>query len=190
MVTPAPTINPRTDTMATSWGVVAEFDSAAAIYAAAEQVTAKGYTRVDAHTPFVVHGLDKALRHGPSHLGWIVAGCGTLGVALAQLMMWWMNAHDYKIWVSGKPPYWWPSTIPITFECMVLLASFGAVLGMFGLNRLPRLHHPVFAHSQFVRASDDRFFLSIEATDPRFDSRETVQFLESIGGRHVELLED
>ena len=176
--------------MAKHWGVVAQFDSAAAIYAAAEKITGKGYTRVDAHTPFAVHGLDKALRHGPSPLGWVVLCCGLAGISLAQLMMWWMNAHDYPIWVSGKEPYAWPSTIPITFECMVLLASFGAVLGMFGFNKLPRLHHPIFAHSHSHRITDDGFFLSIEATDPRFDSQQTAKDLESIGGKHVELLED
>ncbi len=172
------------------WGIVAEFESAAAIYHAAEKVTNHGYTRVDAHTPFVVHGLDKALRQGPSGLGWLVVCCGITGICLAQLMMWWMNAHDYPIWVSGKLPYDWPYTIPITFECMVLLSGFGAVFGMFALNRLPRLHHPIFQHATFWRASDDRFFLSIEATDPKFDSRETVRFLESIGGKHVAIVED
>lgn len=176
--------------MTSYYGVVAEFESATAIYEAAKRVTDKGYTRVDAHTPFPVHGIDHALRQRPSHLGWIVVTCGTLGIIGAQLMMWWMNAHDYPIWVSGKEPYAWPSTIPITFECMVLLAAFGAVFGMFGLNRLPRLHHPVFQHSSFHRASDDRFFLSIEATDPKFDRQETVRFLESLGGHQVELVED
>lgn len=172
------------------WGIVAEFDTPAAIYQAAEKVTAQGYTRVDAHTPFPVHGLDKALRQGPSHLGWIVICCGALGICLAQLMMWWMNAVDYTFWVSGKEPYAWPTTIPITFECMVLLSGFGAVFGMFGINRLPRLHHPIFNHTTIHRATDDRFFLSIEATDPKFDSNQTARFLESIGGKHVEVLED
>ena len=176
--------------MANHWGVVAEFDSAAAIYKAAEQTTQMGYTRVDAHTPFPVHGLDKALRQGPSHLGWIVVCCGFTGICLAQLMMWWMNAYDYPMWVSGKEPYWWPSTIPITFELMVLLSAFGAVFGMFGINKLPRLHHPIFNHSTIGRATDDRFFLSVEATDPKFDRNETKKFLESIGGKHVELVED
>ena len=124
------------------WGIVAEFESPAAIYTAAEKTTAHGYTRVDAHTPFPVHGLDKALRQGPSPLGWVVLCCGIAGIGLAQLMMWWMNAEDYVIWVSGKEPYAWPSTIPITFELMVLLSGFGAVFGMFGINKLPRLHHP------------------------------------------------
>jgi hypothetical protein len=172
------------------WGIVAEFETTAAVYHAAEKVIAQGYTRVDAHTPFPVHGLDKVLKQGPSHLGWIVVCCGATGIAVAQLMMWWMNAVDYPMWVSGKEPYAWPSTIPITFELMVLLSGLGAVFGMFGLNRLPRLHHPIFAHSTIWRATDDRFFLSIEATDPKFDSSATKKFLESIGGKHVELVED
>jgi hypothetical protein len=176
--------------MSHPWGIVAEFDSASSIYSAAKQTVAKGYTRVDSHTPFVVHGMDAALQQGPSHVGWICVCCGILGVAGAQLMMWWMNAYDLPIWVSGKEPYAWPSTIPITFESMVLLSAFGAVFGMFGLNKLPRLHHPLFAHPTFHRVSDDRFFLSIEATDPKFDSRQTKAFLESIGGKYVELVED
>lgn len=172
------------------WGIVAEFESAAAIYHAAEKTTAQGYTQVDAYTPFPVHGLDRALKQGPSHLGWFVVCCGIAGIFLAQLMMWWMNAVDYPFWVSGKEPYAWPSTIPITFELMVLLSGICAVFGMFALNKLPRLHHPIFQHATFWRASDDRFFLAIEAKDPKFDSTQTARFLESLGGKNVALVED
>ena|SRR5690606_12970606 len=179
----------NTTTNTNKWGVVAEFDSASAIYHACEKVTAEGYTRTDAHTPFPVHGIDKVLKQPESGLGYIVVICGLLGICLAQLMMYWMNAVDYPIWVSGKQPYAWPSTIPITFELMILLSGLGAVFGMFGLNRLPRLHHPIFAHSTIHRVTDDRFFLSIEATDPKFDSQATVKFLQGIGGQNVEVLE-
>jgi hypothetical protein len=172
------------------WGVVAEFDSASAIYHACEKTTAEGYTRTDAHTPFPVHGIDKVLKQPESGLGWIVVCCGLTGICLAQIMMYWMNAVDYPMWVSGKQPYAWPSTIPITFELMILLSGLGAVFGMFGLNRLPRLNHPIFAHSSIHRVTDDRFFLSIEATDPKFDSQKTLQFLQSIGGSNVEVIED
>ncbi len=172
------------------YGVVAEFDSASAIYHAAEKTVAEGYSKVDSHTPFPVHGMDAVLRQGPSHLGWVCAVMGALGIGGAQLMMWWMNGVDYPIWVSGKEPYAWPPTIPITFECMVLLAAFGAVFGMFGMNKLPRLHHPLFNHSTIHRCSDDRFFLSIEAVDPKFDAQRTREFLQSIGGAHVELVEE
>lgn len=172
------------------FGVVAEFDSAADIYHAAEKITAEGYTRVDSHSPFPIHGMDKALRHPPSHLGWIVVVCGLAGICGAQLMMWWMNGVDYPYVVQGKRPYDWATTIPITFECMVLLSAFGAVFGMFGLNKLPRLNHPLFNHSTFHKVCDDGFFLSVESTDPKFDQQKTVQFLEGIGGKNVELLEE
>lgn len=172
------------------WGVVAEFDSPAAIYDAAKATTDAGYTAVDSHTPFPIHGIEKALRHGPSHLGWFVIAGGLTGITAAQLMMWWMNAVDYPIYVSGKLPYAWPATIPITFELMVLLSALTAVFGMFALNKLPRHYHPIFKHSSIHRVTDDRFFLSVEATDPKFDRTATAKFLESIGGKNVELLED
>jgi hypothetical protein len=172
------------------WGAAAEFDSAAAIYSAAKKVRAAGYTRADTHSPFPIHGIEEAIGHGPSHLGWIVVGCGLLGIVGAQLMMWWMNAVDYEYWVSGKRPYAWPSTIPITFECMVLLSAFGAFFGQFGLNRLPRLHHPLFQYAPSERITDDRFVLSIEATDPKFDQARTAAFLAEIGGRNVELIRE
>ena len=172
------------------FGVVAEFESASAIYHAAEKVTGAGYRKVDAHTPFPIHGMDDALKQGPSHIGWICAGMGLIGIASAQAMMWWMNGVDYPIWVSGKPPYDWPPTVPITFELMVLLAAFGAVFGMLIINRLPRLHHPIFRHSTFLRASDDRFFLSVESNDPMFDKQRTIELLQSVGGTNVELVEE
>jgi hypothetical protein len=176
--------------MKRKWGVVAEFDSASAIYSAAKAIVDKGYTRVDAHTPFPVHGMDAVLRQGPSHVGWIAALGGLIGIGGAQLMMWWMNAVDYEIWVSGKRPYAWPSTIPITFESMVLLASFGALLSMLAFNRLPRLHNPLFKHTTFHGVTDDRFFLSIESADPKFDQARTVQDLQDVGGHDVEIVED
>ena len=176
--------------MTNTYAAVAEFESAADIYHAAEKVVAEGYRKVDAHTPFPVHGIEGVLKQPPSHVGWICLIGGLIGIVIAQLMMWWMNAYDYPIWVSGKEPYAWPPTIPITFECMVLLSAFGAVFGMFGINKLPRLNHPIFKHSQIHRVSDDRFFLSVEASDPMFDSQRTVELLGEVGGHHVELLEE
>ncbi|MBK8980570.1 MAG: DUF3341 domain-containing protein [Planctomycetes bacterium] len=172
------------------WGVVAEFATPKALYDAAHAVAEAGYRRVDSHTPFPIHGIDRALRHPPSGLGWFVAGGGIAGIVAAQLMQWWMNGVDYPFWVSGKPPYAWESTIPITFELMVLLAALTAVFGMFILNGLPRLHHPVFKHSTFHRVSDDRFFLSVEARDPKFDRHGTAALLEQIGATNVEIVED
>ncbi len=172
------------------WGVVAEFETPRAIFQAAEKTTAAGYTRVDSHTPFPVHGIEKALRHGPSHLGWFVACGGVAGILTAQIMMWWTNAVDYPFWVSGKLPYAWPATIPITFELMVLFSAITALISMFALNKLPRWNSPLFRHETIHRMSDDRFFLSIQATDPKFDRTKTIEFLQGLGGTHVELLEE
>ncbi|MGE0142460.1 MAG: DUF3341 domain-containing protein [Planctomycetota bacterium] len=179
-----------TETSKNVWGAVAEFETPGAVYQAAKKVTAAGYLQVDSHTPFPIHGMDAALKQGPSHLGWFVICAGALGITVAQVMMWWMNAVDYPIWVSGKEPYAWPSTIPITFELMVLFSALTAVFGMFALNRLPRLNHPIFNHSTIHRVTDDRFFLSISATDPKFDRQRTLQFLGEVGGKNVELVSE
>lgn len=180
-----------TDTANTSpWGIVAEFPTPAALYHAAGKVTEQGYRRVDTHTPFPIHGIDRQLQHGSSHLGWFCALGGVIGVLGAQWMQWWMNGVDYPIWVSGKRPYAWPSSIPITFELMVLVSALFAVIGMLVVNRLPRLYHPVFKHSTFHRVTDDRFFLSIEARDAKFDRTDTAQFLQGIGATNIEIVED
>ena len=169
---------------------LAEFSTPGQVMHAAEAVRDKGFKRWDVHTPFPVHGMDKAMGLGDSHLGWIVLIIGLLGCIGGFTMMWWMNGVDYPIIVGGKPGFTPPSMIPIMFECTVLLAGFGAVFGMLGLNQLPRHHHPVFYSDRFQKASDDRFFISIEANDPKFDPTETVSFLESLSSENVELLHE
>jgi hypothetical protein len=104
-------------------------------------------------------------------------------------LQWWVHASAYPLVISGKPFFTWPAFIPITFEVGVLFAALGAVLGMLGLNRLPMHHHPLFRSTVFERVTDDAFFISIESWDPKFDPSETRQLLESLGARHVELLE-
>ena len=91
--------------------------------------------------------------------------------------------------VSGKPYFSWPAYVPIMFECGVLGGATGAVLGFLGLSKLPRHHHPLFASKRFERVTDDKFFLSIEAADSRFDHGETRRLLERLGARHVEQVE-
>jgi len=144
--------------------LLAEFRSAHDVMHAAEQVRDAGYRRWDAHTPFPVHGMDRAMGLGDSKLGWIVLGAALTGLTSAFAMMHWMNGVDYPIVVGDKPPGapgTLPSMVPILFELTILLAAFGAVLGMFHLNRLPRHHHPVFESDRFRLCSDDRFFIWI-----------------------------
>jgi hypothetical protein len=167
---------------------LAEFDDPDAVLHAAEKCRDKGFEKWDVHTPYPLHGMDQAMGMGDSKLGWIVLACGLTGVSLAVLMMQWMNGYDYPLVIGGKPPDAVPSMVPIMFELTVLLSSFGAVLGMLGLNEIPQHHHPVFYSDRFEAFSHDKFFISIEAEDKKFDVEETKSFLESLESTHVELV--
>jgi len=173
--------------------LLAEFHSTGEVLHAAEKVRDAGYERWDAHTPFPVHGMDRAMGLRDSRLGWIVIVFALTGLTGAFAMMHWMNGVDYPIVVGDKPPgapQGLPSMVPILFELTILLSAFGAVLGMFHLNRLPRHNHPVFESDRFRFASDDRFFISIEASDPKFDADKTRSLLEDAHAAHVEVIEE
>ena len=171
------------------YGIVAEFATPADLYHACERVRDAGFTRWDAHSPFPVHGLDGAMGLRRSPLPWIVLAMGLTGAALGFGLQWWVHASAQPLVISGKPYFTWPAFIPITFEVAVLFAALGAVLGMLGLNRLPMLYHPLFRSKVFERVSDDAFFISIEAWDPKFDVTASGKLLESLGARRVELVE-
>lgn len=170
--------------------LLAEFTAPDAILGAAQRVRDAGYQQWDVHTPYPLHGMDRAMGLPDSRLGWIVLASGLSGLLLAVAMMQWMNGFDYPLVIGGKPPGAYATMVPIMFELTVLLAAFGATLGMFALNRIPRHHHPVFYSERFEACSNDRFFLSIEAYDPKFDPATTRAFLEQLGPSHVELVEE
>jgi hypothetical protein len=167
---------------------LAEFETADAVIHAAEKVRDAGYEKWDVHTPYPVHGMDKAMGLTDSGLGWIVLLCGLTGVTAAIAMIQWMNGYDYPLVIGGKPPDAIPSMVPIMFELTVLLSSFGAVLGMLGLNELPKHHHPIFYSERFEAFSNDKFFVSIEAGDKQFDADRTRKLLESLHPTHLELV--
>jgi hypothetical protein len=170
------------------FGVMAEFETPDDILAAAHKVREQGYTRTDALTPFPIHGWDEALGMRRSILGYIVAPVGVLGIIAALLLQWYTSDVDYPLVVGGKPFFAFEPSIPVTFELMVLFASFAAVIAMFALNGLPRFHHPVFNYSAIRGASDDRFLLVIEKADPLFSQEKASAFLESLGGKQVEVV--
>ena len=169
---------------------LAEFDSPDAVVHAAEKVRDAGFERWDVHTPYPVHGMDRAMGLPDSRLGWIVLLSGLTGVSLAVLMIQWMNGYDYPLVIGGKPPDAFPSMVPIMFELTVLLSAFGATFGMLGLNELPRHHHAVFYSQRFEAATNDRFFISIEAEDKQFDASKTRSFLEGLKPSYLELVEE
>jgi hypothetical protein len=171
------------------YGAVGEFEDGPDLVRAARIVREQGYSKLDAFTPFPVHGIDEALGIPESKLGWIVVCCGTCGAAFALWLMWWTGSVDYPLVIGGKPLFAVEFAVPITFELTILCSAFAAVFGMFGLNRLPRLYHPVFNFKNFQGATDDRFLLAIEATDSSFDPVRTVQLLRQAGARSAEVVE-
>ncbi|MGE3507676.1 MAG: DUF3341 domain-containing protein [Vicinamibacterales bacterium] len=171
------------------YGVLAEFGTPRDLYRACEGVRDAGFTRWDAHTPFPVHGLERAMGLRRSPLPWIVLAMGLSGAALGFSLQWWVHGAAYPLVISGKPYLAWPAYIPVTFEVGVLFAALGAVGGMLGLNRLPMHHHPLFRSKIFERVTDDAFFISIESWDPQFDETATGVLLASLGARRVEFLE-
>jgi hypothetical protein len=173
-----------------TYGALAEFKTPAELYAACERVRDAGYKRWDAHSPFPVHGLDGAMGMTRSKLPWIVLVLGLSGAVAGFGLQTWVHMTAYPLTISGKPFFAWPAFVPITFELGVLGGALGAVFGMLGLNQLPRHNHPLFDSARFARCSDDRFFISVEAADPKFHPQATSRLLESVGAAHVELIED
>ena len=171
------------------FGVLAEFESPQIIYGACEKVRDAGYQIWDSHTPYPVHGLDKAMGLKSSKLPWVVLFMGLLGAGGGLLLQWWVSTTAYPLVIGGKPFFSWQAFVPVCFELMVLFAALGSVVGMLHFNRLPQLYHATFRSKRFERVTDDRFFISIEATDPKFDQEETIELLQSAGASHVEILE-
>jgi Protein of unknown function (DUF3341) len=170
--------------------LLAEFDNPAELIHAAEKTRDAGYKNFDCHSPFPIHGMDTAMGEQRSPLGFIVFIVALLGVGSFFGFIWWLSVLDYPMVISGKPYGSFQAWVPPLFAITILSAALTAVFGMFHINRIPRLHHPLFNSTRFEKASDNAFFLSIESNDPMFSIEKTKQFLASIGGKHVEELRD
>jgi hypothetical protein len=171
-------------------GLLAEYTNVDQVLKAARAVRRAGFTRWDVHSPFPIHGIDYAMGIKPTILPWIVLGMGLTGLATAILLQWYVNAYDYKFLISGKPIWSFPANVPVMFELTVLFSAYTAVFGMLLLNRLPRLYNPLFKHDRFRRVTDDRFFVVLDATDPKFDEQASTRLLLDAGATAVERVED
>ena len=167
------------------YGLLAEFDEPAALVEAARRVSAEGYSSMEAYTPFHVEELSDVIPSRAHLVPWIVLGAGIIGGLGAFYMMYYASVISFPLNIGGRPLNSWPAFIPITFELTVLAASFAALIGMLALNGLPRPHHPLFKARRFDLATQNRFFLCVEAADPRFDRVRTRRLLEYLGAREV-----
>jgi hypothetical protein len=167
------------------YGIMAEFDNPSDLVAAARRTFEAGYRRINGYSPYPIEELDEAIGFKRTTLPLIVLAGGIIGALGGFFMQYWMEVVDYPLNVGGKPFNSWPAFIPITFESTVLVASFSAVLGMLILNKLPQPYHPVFNAPNFALATRDKFFLVIEANDPKFDHVEATRFMKTLGAMEV-----
>lgn len=171
------------------WGVMAEFPDITTIYKAAHEVRDAGFTKWDVYSPVPIHGMPEAMGLKMSRITFIIAAGAVTGVAGAVLLQFWASAYEYQTVVGGKPFAAWEPFVPIIFELGVLLSAFGAVFGMLALNKLPMLYHPLLKKERFLRVSDDRFVIAIEADDPKFDVADAGAMLRRLGATHVDVVE-
>jgi hypothetical protein len=172
------------------YGILAEFDSPAAILHAAEKVRDAGYSRWDVFTPFPIHGMDKVMSLKNSLVGWVSLFMGGGAFISVVGLIWFSNAFDYPLIVGGKPMFSVPMTFVPSYIMMIMGAAVGALIGMLAFNELPRFHHPLFNSKRFALVSRDKFMLLVGSTDPKFSETETRKLLESTGGAHIEIIED
>ncbi len=167
------------------YGMIAEFTGPDPLVEATKSAFEAGYRRLDAYTPFPVHGLAEAMGRRGIRIPLIVLAGGIIGGLGGFLLQVYGATYDYPLNVGGRPYFSWPSFIPITFELTILGAVFAAVFGMLALNGLPQPHHPIFNAPNFELATRSHFFLCIEAADPSYDNAKTRTFLESLGPKSV-----
>lgn len=174
------------------YGYLAEFKSASALYKAAEKVRDAGFRKWDCYTPYPVHGLDTAMGMKRSILPWFVFIGGVTGCATAFALAYSTQVLIYPTVVQAKPTniFTVSAFFPIMFELTILFSGFTVLFGLLGLIQLPRLNHPLFASKQFHRATDDGFFIAIEARDAKFGPDSTRSLLAEIGGENIELVEE
>jgi hypothetical protein len=172
------------------YGIMAEFDAPEKILAAAERARDAGYRKMDAFTPFPMEELTDALGVKHSKLSLFVLCCGIAGALTGFFLAYGISVIEYPLNIGGRPLNSWPAWIPVTFELTILFSALGAVVGMIFRNGLPRPVHPVFNVDRFERATNDRFFLCIESTDPKFDKVQTEGFLKGMNPSHVTVVDN
>ncbi len=170
---------------ASTYGLMAEFDSAQELVAAAHKTHAAGYQKIDAYSPFPIEGLADAIGFHKNSVAFLVLVGGIIGGLSGYALQYWVSTIAYPVNIGGRPDHSWPSFIIVTFELTILFAGLAAAFGMLALNGLPQPYHPVFNVAAFTKASDNKFFLVVFSTDPKYDGVRTREFLKGLAPRAV-----
>ncbi|MFZ5494515.1 MAG: DUF3341 domain-containing protein [Verrucomicrobiota bacterium] len=176
--------------MSKPYGIIAAFDTVPAVYHACEQVRDAGYSQWDAITSFPVHGLDYAMGMRRSKVPRFSLAGGVTGFCTGMSFIAWLGWVEYPLVVGGKPYFSPMFAFPVSYELTILFTAFATIFGMFFLNKLPMHYHPVLKAPQFVRALDDRFYIVIEANDPKYHAAQTRALLERAGGKDIVEIEE
>ena len=172
------------------YGLMAEFNTPGDLLRAAEKVRDAGYSKWDVFTPFPIHGMDKVMGLKNSLVGWVALGGGVFMFLNVVGLIWFANAFDYPLIVGGKPMFSVPMTFVPAYIMLIMGGAVGALIGMIGFNQFPRLHHPLLNHKRFELTTRDKFVMVIGAQDEKFCATETKNLLVSLGGAHVDIVED
>jgi len=175
----------RSPITSSDYGLMAEFDSAQELVAAAHRTHAAGYQKIDAYSPFPVEGLAEAIGFHKNRVSLVVLIGGLIGGLSGYGLQYWVAAITYPTNIGGRPYHSWPSFIIVTFEMTILFAGLSAVFGMLALNGLPMPYHPVFNVPEFRKASENKFFLVVFSNDPKYDAAGTRSFLQGLSPRMV-----
>lgn len=167
------------------YGLMAEFDDAQPLVDAATAVMGQGYSQVEAYTPFPIEELNDIIHRKRTILPKLVLGAGLAGMASGFALQYWTSVIAYPLNVGGRPLATWTAWVVPSYELTILFSALTAAIGMIALNGLPQPYHPVFNVERFSMASSDKFFLVIEAGDPRFHRDETARLLERLGAKGV-----
>jgi hypothetical protein len=171
------------------YAAIGEFSTPDELVEAGRRIRNMGYQRLDAMSPFPVHGIDDAIGVKYSKIGWIVIVGAITGLLTAQGLMYYVGVINYPLVIGGKPLFDFTFSIPVTFELTVLFSAITCFISIWALCGLPRLYHPSMNYRNMHRATDDRFLLVIEADDPMFSPAKTAEHLRGVGARDVEVVE-
>ncbi len=167
------------------YGLMAGFDSAQELVAAAHKAHDEGYKKMDAYSPFPIEGLAEAIGFHKNGVALVVLIGGLIGGLSAYALQYWVAVITYPVNIGGRPYHSWPSFIIVTFELTILFAGLSSAIGMLALNGLPQPYHPVFNVAEFAKASDNKFFLVVFSSDPKYDAARTRSFLTGLSPRMV-----